>query len=99
VAGGDGRLELVGAGLREPQSRVEKTNPLTNLVLVPAVTVLLLQGHQGARPVDTGRATGVVEKHEGEQAQRLGLVGHELGERSGQADRLGAQALPHEVGA
>src|SRR5688500_5572877 len=64
VAGGYGRLESVGTDLPEPQRRVEDVLSLTDLVSVPAVTVLLLQGHKLARPVDTGSATGVVEKHE-----------------------------------
>ena len=44
-------------------------------------------------------AAGVVEEHEREEADGLGLVGHELGEGAGEADGVGAQPLAYEVGA
>ena len=69
------------------------------LGLVPARAVLVLERHEVAGVVDARGAAGVVQQHEREQAERLGLVGHQLGERAGEADRLGAQALAHEVGA
>ena len=41
----------------------------------------------------------MMEDHEGEQAQRFGLIGHQLREEAGQADGLGAQRLAHQVDA
>ena len=58
---------------------------------VPARAVLLLERHEVAGVVDAPGAAGVVQEHEREQAERLGLVGHELDERAGEADGFGAQ--------
>ena len=59
--------------------------------------VLLVQDDEVARLVDPGLPPGVVDEHQRQQAERLGLVGHQGAQGPGQPDRLGAQALPHEL--
>jgi hypothetical protein len=84
----DPGLQHVGAGGREPQGPLEQGVGLGDLVPVPARAILVLEQHELAGGVGARLAPGVVEEHEGEQPERLGLVGHQLGEGPGQADRL-----------
>ena len=90
--GGDGGLELVGtAGGRSARS----TSPRpSSIVRRPRRAVLFLEHHEPpAGPIRA--AAGVVEEHQGEQADGLGLVGHEGRQDARQADGLGAEVAPH----
>jgi hypothetical protein len=80
------------------QGRVQQAQALVDFARVPAGAVLVLQGHEVTRFVYPGGAPSVVQEHEREQAEGLGLVGHQVGQGAGETDRLRAQALAHEVG-
>jgi hypothetical protein len=99
VARRDGRLQLVVARAVVVQGAVEQAEPLLDLAGVPASAVPVLERHDVARLVHAGIAAGVLQQHERKQPERLGLVGHEARQDAGEADRLGAQAPAHEVGA
>ena len=99
MAGGDRRLHLVRLRLRASQRGVEQLDSLVDRVPVPARAVLLLERDEVAVFVDTTRAARVVEEHEREQRQRLGLVRHELRQGTGEANGFVREALTHEVGA
>ena len=45
---------------------------------------------------DAGGAAGVQQQEQRQQPLRLRLVGHQLGEHTGEPDRLGAQVKPHQ---
>ena len=47
---------------------------------------------------DARGAARVLEQHEREEAEHLGLVGHEHGEELPEPDRLVAQVGAHELG-
>jgi hypothetical protein len=90
------------SGIRDDRLRLIFTCCHPALEARVALTLRTLAGlttSEIARAVDAGGTAGVVHKHEREQPQRLGLVGHEPGEGAGQADGLGAQTLPYQVGA
>ena len=53
---------------------------------VPAAAVLVLEQHERAGRVDAGVAARVVGEQQRVQAERLGLVGHQLGEHRREAD-------------
>ena len=57
----------------------------------PSAAVLVGEQHELAVGVGARVAARVVEQHEREQADRLGLVGHQLDEQAAEPDRLGAQ--------
>ena len=97
MAGRDGRLHLVGARPPPAQRGIQQPHPLGDPAGVPAAAVLILEQHQVTGVIDAGVAAGVMQQHERAQAEYLGLVGHQVGQRAGQPDRLGAQPLPHQV--
>ena len=59
---------------------------------VPARAVLVVERDRIAGGVGPCVATGVGEQQQREQAERLGVVGHQRREQAGQADRLVAQS-------
>ena len=77
VQRGDGRLELVRAGPTHAQRPLDEGRALGDPLRVPARPILVLEQDEVAGGVDPRLATGVVQEHQGEQAQRLGLVGHQ----------------------
>ena len=64
---------------------------LRDLLAVPQAAVLGRQGHQGAAGAGACRPAGIDQHHERQQADHLGLVGHERGQDPAEPDRLGAQ--------
>ena len=91
VQGGDRRLQLVGPGPPQPQRAVEQAQALGDRVRVPARAVLVGRGRRLARRAGAGRPPRVVQQHQRQQAEHLGVVGHQRGEQPAEADRLGAQ--------
>ena len=66
---------------------------------VPERAILVLEQHDLAVGSDPRGASRVLEEHEREQAEHLGLVGHEHGEELREPDRLVAEVGAHVVGA
>src|ERR1700744_1300235 len=91
VDGGDRGLELVGAGAVAAQAGPDQVVAFGDQGPVPAVAVLVGQADQGAVGGGAGRAPGLGEQEQGQQAEHLGLVGHQLGQQGGQPERFGAQ--------
>ena len=54
--------------------------------------------HQVPMGVDPAIPPGMVQQHQGQEAHRFGLVGHQGDQGSGEADGLSAQPLAHEIG-
>ena len=65
--------------------------------LVPESAVLVLEQDDLAVVSDARGAPRILEQHEREQAEDLGLVGHEHGEELREPDRLVAQVGAHEI--
>ena len=61
-------------------ARVHQRGALGDLAGVPARAVLVLQQHELAGRVEARVAARVMEQHQREQAEHLGLVGHQGGE-------------------
>ena len=90
VDGVDRGLQLVRAGLVAAQQAADERVALRDLGRVPERMVLV--GEQDERPVLRARsAAGVGQQQQREQAEHLGLVGHQLGQQAREADRLRAQ--------
>jgi len=64
--------------------------------MIPPGAVLV--GETDHRPIAirAGGSSSVGEHHQGEQADRFGLVGHELDEHPGQPDRFGREVGAHQ---
>ncbi len=79
--------------LRRRQAR---TSAWPSAMSVRSHSGAVLVGEADHRAVGrgAGRAAGLGEQHQGEQADRLGLVGHELDEHPAEADRLARQVGP-----
>ena len=92
----DRRLDLVRPGPAHPQRAIQERLALVDLGAVPAAAVLVLEEHELAVRPGPRVAPRVVQEHQREQAERLGLVGHELGEDARQPDRLGRELAPDE---
>jgi hypothetical protein len=91
VHGVDRGLDLVRAGPAAPQAAPDQVLPLGDERPVPARPVLAGEQDQGAVRAGPRRPAGLGEQHQREQAQRLGLVRHELDEQPPEPDRLRAQ--------
>ena len=89
VAGGDGGLQLVRTRAAAGDGGVERRRCPSDPLVVPPRPVLLVEGDDVTALVDPCRAAGVVELHQGEQPDGFGLVGQQVDEEPGQADRLG----------
>ena len=99
---GDRRLQLVRAATPPSQRRLQRRHALGDRVPLPAAAVLLLERHQRAGGIDPGRAPGVVQQHQGEQALCFRLLGHQLHQEPAEADRFRCRdrcAPGHRLGA
>ena len=94
---GDRRLQLVRPAPAPAQRRLQDRQALGDLVALPAAPVLLLERDQRAAGVDPGRAAGVMQQHQGEQALGLRLVGQQLHQQPAEADRLAAEIGAHQA--
>jgi hypothetical protein len=90
----DRRLQHVPAGRTEPQGARGQEGGLGDRLRPPARAVLVVEQHERTGGVDASVATGVVREEQRLEAESIRLVGHELGDHRGQADRLSAQRAP-----
>ena len=65
---------------------------------IPCVAVLLAEGDQLPIGRDPRRATSLDEKHEGQQAGRLAVLGQQRADQASEPDRLGREVGTHGVG-
>ena len=90
VQGRDRGLQDVRSAAVQRQRPVEHDAAFLDLRGVPERPVLVCQQHE--LPVSRSRpAARVVQQHHREQPVHLGLVGHQLGERPAETQRLGRQ--------
>jgi hypothetical protein len=90
VQGRDPCLQHVGTATPQRQRTMERCPSLRDLVEVPERSILVAE--EDDRPVgEASVAPGVVDQHQGQQPVYLGLVGHQLGERAAEPDRLGRE--------
>jgi hypothetical protein len=87
----DRGLQDVAPGWAESQGSRRHARGLGDRPLVPARAVLVVEQHHRPAGVDPGLVSRVMGKQERVQAERLGLVGHQLRDRGRQSDGLGAQ--------
>ena len=66
--------------------------------VVPGAAVLLAEGDELAVRRDAGRATGLGEQHQRQQAGHLAVLGEQRADQTRQPDRLGGQVGTHGVG-
>ena len=86
-----------GPGLPHPERALDDVYAVHELLAVPERAVLLLERDELAVRARTGLAARVGHEHEREQAEHLGLIGHQLGEQPAEADRLAAEVGAHEL--
>ena len=90
----DGRLQgEAPRGAAHPQRPLDAGGAARDRLAVPEAPVLVGQQHQRAVVAGARGAAGVVQRHQREQAGRLGLVGHQAGQDRRQADRLLGQVV------
>ena len=93
VHGLDPGLELEGTRSATADAGAHDRMPLLDHRAVPPRPVLIAQEHEVALD-RAGRHSRLAEQHQREQPRRLGLVGHQLDERTSEPDRLGSAAKP-----
>ena len=86
----DRRLHDVRAAAPQRERPVEHGPPVGDLRRVPERAVLVGEQHEIA-VAEARRAPRVVQQHHRQQAVHLRLVGHQLGERAPEPQRLGRQ--------
>ena len=86
----DRRLHDVRAAAAQSEGPVEHRPPVGDLRRVPERAVLVGEQHQVAA-AEPRLAAGVVQQHHRQQTVHLRLVGHQLGERPPEPERLGRQ--------
>ncbi len=96
VNGRDGRLELVRTGSAHPQGTLDERSPLLDLPAVPLRSILVGEQDQVARGAHPRITTSVLEQHEGEEAERLGLSRHQVRQHAAKAYRLRRELAAHE---
>jgi hypothetical protein len=91
VDGGDGRLQLVGAGRPAGQGAADQVHALGDLCGVPPAPVLFGHGDQLTVRAGPRRPAGVGQQHEREEPGHLTVFGEQPVHEPGQPDRLGGQ--------
>lgn len=86
-------LQLVRAEAVAVQATAHERPALVQLLGVPPRAVLVAQQDEVSVRRDPGASPGVSQEHQCQQAQSLGLVGHELDQHAAEPDRLGAQVV------
>jgi hypothetical protein len=80
VDGVDGRLDLVRPGLVAAQAGPHERLAFGDEPTVPGGAVLVRQQHEVSVGRDAGGPAGLGQQEQGQQAEHLGFVGHQLGE-------------------
>jgi len=88
MAGGDGRVQLIGTGPPGGQRLGQQRLALNDQVPVPPAAVLVRQRHELAAQVQPRRPPRVGEQQQSQQPGRLRLPGEPRGQRAGQPDGL-----------
>ena len=91
VHGGDGCLDLVAARAAHGQGFLEDLPSFLDRLSIPLRTILVFQEDDfpaGRRP---GQAPRVVQQHQRQKPQRLGLRGHQRNQDSRQTNGFGAK--------
>ena len=86
----DRRLHDVRSAPDEREGPIQRRPAVGDLLGVHERAVLVGEQHQLAVP-EPGLAAGVEQQHQRQQTVHLGFVGHELGERPTQLQRLGRE--------
>lgn len=94
----DRRLQGVGPDAAAGQGPLDQAEPLDDQSTIPQSAVLLVEPHQFAAGRDPRLAPRVVQQHQGEQAEGLG-VGQQLDQQAADADRLAAEIGAGQAGA
>jgi hypothetical protein len=97
VHGADRGLDLVGPGAAQPQAGPDEILAFGDHGPVPLAAVLVGEQDQRAAGPGAGRAAGLGQEQQGQQAAGLGLAGHQPGQQPGEADGLAAQIGADEV--
>ena len=96
MAGRDRRLELVGPGPAERLGALEHAEALVDRARVPERAVLVGEQDELAVGADARVAARVLQQHQRQQPERLGLVGHQHAEELREPDRLAAEVAADE---
>ena len=95
VRRGDSSLQDVGTRLTQRDRAVEDPQAFLDALRAPERAILVLEQDELAGRPHAGRATRVLQEHERQKPEDLGLVRHEHGEELPEADRLVAEVRPY----
>lgn len=98
MAAGDRRLERVGADRAEVERPTEVAAGGGDEAGVPAGAVLVCEQDEISVSVTPGGFPRLVELHQREESEHLGVVVDHLGEQPPEAERLVAHVRPLQVG-
>ena len=91
VARRDRRLQPVGAGPAEPPRLLEECAGLGDGRVIPTGPVLVAEEHECPAAAETGVAPRLVQLHERQQRDDLGLLRQQPGDETAEPERVGAQ--------
>ena len=91
----DRGLDLIRPRRLQRSGSFEKGDPIGDRGMVPPAPILVWQQHHLPRGVKACCRTRHVQRHQGEEAQRLRLVGHECRDEAGEPDGVVRQVAAH----
>src|SRR5258708_1810052 len=95
---GDRRLHLIGTDRHVAQRAGENRDAVRDLVGSPEISVLRVERNDGAVGGRASGAAGISEQHQGEQPGDLALLRQQVVEHPREADRLGREVGPVQLG-
>jgi hypothetical protein len=98
MQGRDRSLKLVGARLTQEERAVEERDAAVDQVAVPCRPVLILEQHERSIRADARLGARRLQEQERLESEHLWLVGHQRRQDAAEADRLGHQVGPREIG-
>src|SRR5215831_17471158 len=90
-------LNLIRPWPPHVKGTLDEPNALLNLTAVPLVPILILKKHEIAFVANASIAPRVVEQHERQQGERLGLARKERNQTAGKAKSIRDEIAPDEV--
>ena len=88
MARGDRGLDLVWPAPSHPSGAFDERDPVGDRAAIPAGAILIGEQHEPPVGGEARSGPSQLQGHEGEEPERFGLVGHELGDEPREPSRV-----------
>jgi hypothetical protein len=97
VAGGERGLQHIGAVAAQRLGASQRIEAPAVQQMVPTRAILLGEQYEGAVRPGARSVARRLDLHQGEEAEHIGILGHQRGQHAAEPLRLQAQARPDKV--